>query len=96
MIRETLNRKNRVAITSDRWHVVRAHWSGDAVKPRFVRSVVSEHEDRAAAVKVARQLMVALVEETADNPPETRDQVFVRRPDYKSLKTAKRVLTPRQ
>lgn len=91
MIRETLNKKSTLAVTSDRWHVVYARWSGVVAEvPRFERSIVSEHDDKAAAVEAARRLASTYPAEMADRPRERRDQVFVRRPGYKSLKSAKR------
>lgn len=92
MIQEILNKKNLPAITSDHWHVVRARWSGDASgRPSFVRSIVSEHEDCGAATAAAEQILTSLGETMNEREPDARDQVFVRRPDFKSLKTAKRV-----
>src|SRR5690349_21089163 len=92
MIKDTLNRKSHPAVTSDRWHVIHARWGGDpAGDPRFVRSIVSEHGDSAAATKSARDLLAALAPEMAARRRETRDQVLVRKPGYKSLKTAKRI-----
>jgi hypothetical protein len=92
VITDTLNKKSHPAITSDRWHVVHARWSGDrGGEPRFVRSIVSEHDDNASATKEARGILAKLAPEMANRPRARRDQVFVRKPDYKSLKTAKRV-----
>ncbi len=91
MIRDTTNRKSIPAITSDRWHVIHARWSGDpAGEPRFERSIVSEHEDRAAAASAAREILSSLTTEMTARPRGRRDQVFVRKPNYKSLKTARR------
>ena len=91
MIQETQSRRRNAAITSDQWHVVRARWSGEIdAAPRFDRSVVSEHADRESAVESARTLMTGLRGEQAHLPPQNRDQVFVRGPGYKSLKTAGR------
>ena len=91
MIRETL-KKNSLAVTSDRWHVILARWSGDPTgEPRFERSIVSEHDDSAAALNAARAIKSEIAPNMAIRSPETRDQVFVRRPSSTSLKTAKRV-----
>jgi hypothetical protein len=91
LIRETLNTKSAPALTSDHWHVVYARWSGEAAAiPRFERSIVSEHEDKAAAMEAARRLVSAYHAEMVDRPRHERDQVFVRRPGYLSLKNAKR------
>jgi hypothetical protein len=96
MIRETTNRKNLPAVTSNQWHVVHARRRCETDKAtstgaRFVRLIVSEHQDRAAAVAAARQVIQALEPEMSSLPSEVRDQVFVRRPEFKSLKAAKRV-----
>jgi len=101
MIRETLNKKNTPALTSDQWHVVIARLSEAGVEqekgaPRFVRSIVSEHEDRASAVTAARAMISALDAEMAGRTRSARDQVFVRRPRFKSLKSARRVTKRRK
>jgi hypothetical protein len=92
-----LNRKNLSAVTSDQWHVVRARLSEEpSAKPRFVRSVVSEHIDRVSAVTAAKQIVLTFKVEMAGRPAAACDQVFVRRPEFKSLKLAKRVLKHRK
>jgi hypothetical protein len=92
MIREIVDEKNNPAVTSDHWHVIHARWSGDpSGEPRFVRSIVSEHEDSAAALSAARAIKSSMAPSMRDRSRETRDQVFVRRPSSKSLKTARRV-----
>jgi hypothetical protein len=97
MIRETLNKKSAPALTSDRWHLLRASWNGaDAPVPRFERTIVSEHETRADARIAARELVRQVQAEVAGRPREQRDQVLVRRPNYKSLKSAKRAERRRQ
>ena len=91
MIQETFSRKNNPAITSNQWHVIRARWSGDrSGEAMFERSIVSEHEDHASAMAAGRELSASVVAEMADRPAAQRDQVFVRRPTYKSLKLAPR------
>ncbi len=91
MIRDTLSRHKNPAITSDRWHVVHARWSGNASsEPLFQRSIVSEHDDRSSAVSAARQIRSSLTSEMASRTASTRDQVFVRPPSFKSLKIANR------
>jgi hypothetical protein len=93
MIQEVLNHKMTPALTSDRWHVVLAKWTDQAPGvSRFVRSIVSEHDTRDSATTAALGLKATLKPAMADRPLEGRDQVFVRRPDFKSLKsTNKRV-----
>lgn len=92
MIEETLSRKKRPALTSDHWHVLHAHWSGETSgKARFEREIVAERDDRASASDAAREIVAALAEEMRARPRAQRDQILVRRPAFKSLKTAGRV-----
>jgi hypothetical protein len=77
------------AITSDHWHVVHARFLGAGKRP-FSRSVSSEHEDRASCAKAATALMAKLRVDSKAVPVDERDQVFVRRPGFKSLKLSKR------
>lgn len=92
MIQETLNRQSTPAITSDLWHVVRARWNGEASgEPHFDRAIVSEHDDRTAANRAAKVLRILVAKEIPKRPLARRDQVFVRKPGYKSLKSARRV-----
>lgn len=91
MIRDTLSRKKNPALTSDHWHVVHARWTGvGPAVPAFERNIVSEHADRKGAVQAARILLGALADEMSGRSRPTRDQVFVRRPNFKSLKAAPR------
>lgn len=86
MIQETVSSKQRPAITSNRWHVVHARWSGErSAQPMFLRSIVSEHDDQQAAVQGARELVARLAPEMADRPLAERDQLFVRKPGFRSL-----------
>lgn len=98
MIKDTVSQnKKSPALTSDRWHVVHARWSGESSDhPRFVRSIESEHADRAAAAIAAKDLASTLGAEMAARPRATRDQILVRRPGFKSLKNAKRVVRRRK
>ena len=96
MIRETKNHKNSPVLTSDRWHVLRARWNGDrSGEPVYERTIESEHEDSTSAADAARSLVANFVTEMDGRTRETRDQVLVRRPGYRSLKTAKRTKTRR-
>ena len=89
MIRDTVSHKKNPALTSDHWHVVHARWTGEAEgEAQFVRAIVSEHEDSASAANAARKIVTALTPEMVKRPRAGRDQIFVRRPDFKSLKTA--------
>ena len=91
MIQETLSRNSNPALTSDRWHVLLARWSGKSrVDPLFTRSIVSEHDDRASAVTAAEEMLSSHSAEMAACPVATRDQILVRRPAYKSLVNARR------
>ena len=97
MILETLNKKNLPALTSDHWHVV--HARSTDVAPgrdgagtlRFKRTIVSEHENRAEAAAAARALSLSIAPSRAGKPLAGQDQLFVRKPNYKSLKIAGRV-----
>lgn len=96
MIRETTNHKNSPVLTSDHWHVLRARWNGDSAgEPLYQRTIESEHDDSASATDAARTLVATFVTEMDGRTRETRDQVLVRRPGYRSLKTAKRTKTRR-
>ena len=97
MIKNTLSRKSSPAITSDRWHVVRARWSGETSgEPRFEREIVSEHDGRDSAVTAGRKVVASMRDEMTARLRDQRDQIFVRRPAYKSLKTAGRRLKKRR
>lgn len=89
MITEVRTAKGRSAITSDHWHVVHSRWTADAEDRPFVRSVHSEHEDRDTCRKAARELRAKLAQEAGRVPAHERDEVLVRRPNYRSLKRAK-------
>jgi hypothetical protein len=90
MISSVETRKGTEAITSDRWHVVHSRFVGESGGFPFRRSIASEHDDRASSVRAARSLVTRLRRESGALPIETRDQVFVRRPGFKSVKSAKR------
>lgn len=96
MIRELVNSEQQLAVTSDRWHVVHAQWSGAPGEPTFLRSIVSEHEDSASALRAARALKTSLLPGMASRPSYARDQVIVRRPASESLKNAGRVARRRR
>ena len=93
MIRETFNSQRLPSVTSDHWHVIHARWSGVAQKePRFIRSVVSEHADCDKARIAASELRMRLKPKMKGRAALERDQVFVRRPKFKSLANAKRIV----
>ena len=91
MIRETTSSKNVPALTSDHWHVVVARFSSEAAKKPFVRSIVSEHANRDLAVTAARSVVKELEPARSTKPVAQREQVFVRKPEFKTLKLAARV-----
>lgn len=92
MISQTTSRTHRPALTSNRWHVVHARWSGAGEDGhRFVRTIVSEHEDRERATESARKLADRLGDEMRRRPRHERDQLFIRKPGFKSLAAAGRV-----
>lgn len=86
MIEEVVTKKGAAAITSDQWYVVhsrRVERSGDSV---FVRGIYSEHADRASCRKAAATLRAKLQSASASVPVAERDEVFSRRPRFKTLK----------
>jgi hypothetical protein len=90
MISEVKTKKGAKAITSDRWHLVHSRFTGVQQGPPFSRDVLSEHEDRAACVKAAKKLRAKLALENAEAPAAEQDEVFVRKPNFRSLKRAQR------
>ena len=90
MITEPHSRQAKApAISSDRWHVVHARFLPEAEGKRaFTRSIVSEHDDRTLAVTAARKLLSELRRDHARRKVEQKDQVFVRKPGFVSLKSA--------
>jgi hypothetical protein len=97
MIKDALTRRGNPATSSDQWHVVHARWCGkDANHPPFARKVVSEHgDDRAAAVVAAKRLLAKIKDAMKGRPLAERDQVFVRRPEFCSLKFSAHRFRPR-
>jgi hypothetical protein len=87
MIQESLSKKNAPVVSSDHWHVLLARWSGGA---SFERSIVSEHDDQGSAATAARAMHTKIKPDMASRPRVGRDQILVRHPNYKSLKTAGR------
>ena len=96
MIEDTLTTKKTPAITSNRWHVVQACWTGTQwTRPPFARRIVSEHDDRNEAVLAAEGLLRSLALASDNRPVAERDQIFVRPPNFKTLKFARRRKTRR-
>jgi hypothetical protein len=96
VIRELLNDERKLVLTSDRWHVIHSEWTGGPGTPRFLRKIVSEHDDGASALESARQLKAELVAKmrmakAKKRAAEARDQVLVKRPNAESLENAGRI-----
>ena len=89
MIAEVLNSKGSAALTSDQWHVVHSRFMFPGARRPFLRCVHSEWGDRASCSSAAKALRVHLNEGSQDVPESERDEVFVRRPNFKTLKLAK-------
>ena len=94
MISTVETRKRTEATTSDRWHVVHSHFVGRLATAPFLRSISSEHDDRASCVAAARSLLTRVRNEAGEVSIADRDQVFVRRPGFKSIKSAKKRREP--
>ncbi len=88
MIQTVQTKKGTKAITSDRWHVVHSHFKGKGGKLLFVRTVHSEHDDRVGCLAEARVLWGRLCGDKEAAEAE-RDEVFVCRPNYKSLERSR-------
>lgn len=89
MITDVKTRKGTDAITSDHWHVVHAQCTGAGERRLYHRRIESEHDDRTACVAAARALCRQLRADGGATAGSRRDEVFVRRPGYKSLKVAR-------
>lgn len=89
MISPVQTAKGAEAITSDQWHLVHSRLLHPGERRPFVRSVHSEHADRVACRKAAKALRVQLAKDWAAVPEDERDEIFVRKPGYKTLKAAK-------
>jgi len=89
VISEVQTDSGGTAITSDHWHIVHARYVFDGATRPYLRSVHSEYEDRTACRHAARALRVHLIAQEKDVAPEKRDEVFVRKPNFKSLKIAR-------
>jgi len=96
MISETVTRAGTPAITSDHWHVVHSRFRPKGEKSRpFEREIVSEHDNRIGCRDAARALRARLDQES-DAPTAQRDQVFVRKPNFKSLKVTRHRTPPKE
>jgi len=88
VIQNVITRKGASAITSDHWHVVHSRFTAGDERP-FVRVVHSEHADGAECRAAARELRSKLAAESPGVPEAERDEVFVRRPNFKSLRATR-------
>lgn len=89
MIQEVKTSKGKSAITSDQWHVVHSRLVDVGAKRPYARVIHSEHGERTACQKAAKDLRVKIAREDAAVPAAERDEVFIRRPNFKTLKAAK-------
>lgn len=90
MIRDVMTSKGKPAITSDHWHVVHSRFLDAALSRPFSRAINSEHDSRDECLLAARALRTKVA--APGVPKQEQDEVFVRPPNYKSLKIAKRHL----
>jgi hypothetical protein len=89
MTSETTNRKQLAAITSDQWHVVHAQRrKANTDRRPYERTIVSEHSSRKLAEASASDFRVRVA---ADSSGLGQDAVFVRKPNYKTLKFSKKL-----
>ncbi len=89
MISEVLTEKGTPAVTSDQWHVVHSRFTFPGALRPFLRSIHSEWQDRPSCRNAAKALRARLNENDKGLPPAERDEVFVRKPNFKTLKIAK-------
>jgi len=89
MIKEVVTSQGTAALTSDQWHVVHAHFVGARRRRPFLRKVVSEHSDRTECKEAAKALRASLRRADKTVSPDHSDEVFVCRPNFKSLKSAR-------
>jgi len=89
VIREVQTDAGSAAITSDQWHIIHSRYVFDGAKRPYLRSVHSEYEDRTACRQAARALRQQLLAQETGVAIDQRDEVFVRKPNYKSLKISR-------
>lgn len=89
MIQEVKTSKGIAAITSDLWHVVHSRLTDSRGKRPYARGIHSEHADRISCHKAAKALRVKLAAEGTEVPEAERDEVFICKPKFKTLKLAK-------
>ncbi len=88
MIQEVVTKKGAAAITSDQWYVVHSRLVDRLGDLPYVRGIHSEHADRISCRKAAAALRTRLLAESASVPADERDEVFARKPRFKTLKAA--------
>lgn len=86
MIVEVVTKKGAAAITSDQWYVVHSRRVERRDDTVFVRGIHSEHPDRASCRKAAAALREQLDAASSAVPADERDEVFARKPRFKTLK----------
>jgi|RhiMethySRZTD1v2_1073278.scaffolds.fasta_scaffold363087_2 hypothetical protein len=90
MITETRTSQGKAAITSDKWHVVHSHFKGGRKTAHpFARTIISEHANRADCDEAASRFRSTLPDGAGAVVTE-QDEVLVRPPNFKSLKSARR------
>lgn len=89
MISDVQTSKGIPALTSDKWHVVHSRFTFPGARRPFLRSIHSEWDDRATCRVAAKKLRLQLAQGSAAVPESERDEVFVRRPNFKTLRLAR-------
>jgi hypothetical protein len=89
LITEVQISKGSAALTSDQWHVVHSRFTFPGARRPFLRSIHSEWHDRASCRTAAKALRTQLRRGDEGVPESERDEVFVRKPNFKTLKLAK-------
>ena len=89
MIQEVVTKKGAAAITSDQWYIVVSRLVDNDQKRPYVRGIHSEHPDRVSCREAAKALKAKLRADSASVPADERDEVFIRKPRFKTLKQAK-------
>lgn len=95
MIAEVKTGQGLDAITSNQWHVVHSRLLCAGTKRPFARRIASEHPDRESCCAAAKLLRERVGAASAGVPIAEREEVFVRRPNFKSLKLARQRLRRR-
>jgi hypothetical protein len=89
MITEVETSKGSAALTSDHWHVVHSRFTFRGARRPFLRGIHSEWGDRKSCRTAAKALRMQLNRNGREVPETERDEVFVRKPNFKTLKVAK-------